>query len=37
MARSYYSTIFEQSADEIWNVIRDFNSYPVWGLWRARK
>jgi len=24
------STIFEQSADEIWNVIRDFNSYPVW-------
>ena len=30
MARSYYSTIFEQSADEIWNVIRDFNSYPVW-------
>jgi hypothetical protein len=30
MARSYYSTIFEQSADEIWNVIRDFNNYPVW-------
>src|SRR5262245_5267767 len=29
MARSYYSTIFEQSADEIWNVIRDFNNYPV--------
>jgi Polyketide cyclase / dehydrase and lipid transport len=24
------STIFEQSADEIWNVIRDFNNYPVW-------
>ena len=30
MARSYYSTIFEQSADEVWSVIRDFNSYPVW-------
>jgi hypothetical protein len=30
MAKSYYSTIFEQSADEIWNIIRDFNSYPVW-------
>ena len=24
------STIFEQSADEIWTIIRDFNSYPVW-------
>ena len=30
MARSYYSTIFERSADEVWNVIRDFNNYPVW-------
>jgi hypothetical protein len=30
MARSYYSTIFEQSADEVWNTIRDFNNYPVW-------
>src|SRR5215470_13138764 len=30
MARSYYSTIFEHSADEVWNVIRDFNNYPVW-------
>ncbi len=30
MARSYYSTIFQQQADEVWNVIRDFNSYPVW-------
>jgi hypothetical protein len=26
VAKSYYSTIFEQSADEIWNI----NSYPVW-------
>jgi hypothetical protein len=30
MARSYYSTIFEQSADDVWNVIRDFNNDPVW-------
>ena len=30
MAKSYYSTIFEHSADEVWNVIGDFNNYPVW-------
>ncbi|MGE5773560.1 MAG: SRPBCC family protein [Hyphomicrobiales bacterium] len=30
MARSYYSTIFEQPADEVWKVIRNFNNYPVW-------
>jgi hypothetical protein len=30
VARSYYSTIFEQSADEVWTVIRDFNNYRVW-------
>ena len=30
MAKSYYSTVFEQSADAVWNVIRDFNNYPVW-------
>jgi hypothetical protein len=30
MAKSYYSTAFEQSADAVWNVIRDFNNYPVW-------
>ena len=30
MARSYYSTIFEQPADEVWSVIRDFNNYPIW-------
>jgi Polyketide cyclase / dehydrase and lipid transport len=30
VARSYYSTIFEQSAAEVWRVIRDFNNYPVW-------
>jgi Polyketide cyclase / dehydrase and lipid transport len=28
--KAYYSTVFGQSADEIWRVIRDFNSYPVW-------
>lgn len=30
MARAYYSTVFEQTAERIWEVIRDFNSYPRW-------
>ena len=30
MAKSYYSTVFDQSADAVWKVIRDFNNYPVW-------
>lgn len=30
MARSYYSTVFEQTADQVWIVIRDFNNYIVW-------
>ena len=30
MAKSYYSTVFEQPADAVWSVIRDFNNYPVW-------
>jgi hypothetical protein len=30
MAKSYYSTVIEQSADAVWRVIRDFNNYPVW-------
>jgi len=30
MAEAYYSTVFAQSADDIRNVIRDFNNYPVW-------
>lgn len=30
MAKSYYSTIFIQPADTVWNVVRDFNAYPVW-------
>jgi Polyketide cyclase / dehydrase and lipid transport len=25
-----YSSVFEQSADCVWAIIRDFNSYPVW-------
>ena len=25
-----YSTVLEQTADQVWTVIRDFNSYPVW-------
>jgi hypothetical protein len=30
MSKSYYSTIFEQPADDVWGVIRNFNNYPVW-------
>lgn len=30
MAKSYYSTVFVQSADTVWSVIRDFNAYPIW-------
>jgi len=30
MAKSYYSTVFEQSAADVWRVIRDFNNYPIW-------
>jgi hypothetical protein len=29
MARSYYSTVFEQTADQVWAVIRDFGNYSV--------
>ncbi|MGD0291251.1 MAG: SRPBCC family protein [Candidatus Binataceae bacterium] len=25
-----YSSVFNQTADQVWGVIRDFNSYPVW-------
>ncbi len=28
MARSYYSTVFEQTPDEVWAIVRDFNNYP---------
>ncbi|GHO97329.1 hypothetical protein KSF_073770 [Reticulibacter mediterranei] len=27
MAKSYYSTVFEQSADQVWATIRDFGNY----------
>ena len=30
MARSYYSTIFDQPAETVWALIRDFNNYPLW-------
>lgn len=30
MATSYYSTVFVQSADTVWGIVRDFNAYPVW-------
>ena len=30
MTNVTYSTVFDQSADRVWSVIRDFNSYPVW-------
>lgn len=28
--RSYRSTVLEQSADEVWAMIRDFNGYPAY-------
>ena len=30
MPKAYYSTVFAQPAPEIWQMIRDFNSYPIW-------
>ncbi len=27
MAKSYYSTVFEQTADEVWNAVRAFDAY----------
>jgi hypothetical protein len=30
MAKSYYSTVFDRSADEVWATIRDFNGLAVW-------
>src|ERR1700677_3882089 len=30
MMKVFYSTVLEHSADQVWAVIRDFNSYPVW-------
>ncbi|SHN44050.1 SRPBCC family protein [Cryptosporangium aurantiacum] len=33
MARSYYSTVFEQDAATVWAVVRDFNGLATW--WSA--
>jgi hypothetical protein len=30
MAKAYYSTVLPQPAPAIWEIIRDFNNYPVW-------
>jgi uncharacterized membrane protein len=30
MTKVYYSTVLEQTADQVWGAIRDFNSYPEW-------
>jgi hypothetical protein len=30
MAKSYYSTVFEQSARDVWAILRDFGNYTVW-------
>jgi polyketide cyclase/dehydrase/lipid transport protein len=30
MATAYYSTVLDHTIDEVWSMIRDFNSYPNW-------
>jgi uncharacterized membrane protein len=30
MTKVDYSTVLEQTADQVWAIIRDFNSYPAW-------
>ena len=30
MPTAYYSTIFQERAADIWEIVRDFNNYPVW-------
>jgi hypothetical protein len=30
MAKTYYSTVFDQPAPRVWEIVRDFNNYPVW-------
>jgi hypothetical protein len=30
MAKAYYSTVFQQPASDVWEIVRDFNNYPVW-------
>ena len=30
MNSAYYSVVLDQPAQEVWDTVRDFNSYPVW-------
>jgi hypothetical protein len=30
MATAYYSTVLDRPAQDVWEIIRDFNNYPVW-------
>jgi hypothetical protein len=30
MARAYYSTVFDESAERVWSAIRDFGNYRIW-------
>jgi len=30
MAKAYYSTVLDRPAQQVWEIIRDFNNYPVW-------
>lgn len=30
MASSTYSVVLEQPVDQVWDIVRDFNSYPIW-------
>ena len=30
MAKSYYSTVFDAPAEEVWAAARDFNGLPTW-------
>jgi len=30
MTKAYYSTVFEHPAPKVWEIVRDFNNYPVW-------
>ena len=32
MAKSYYSTVLDRSAEEVWDVIRDFGNYAWAGV-----
>lgn len=27
---AYYSVVLDRSAPEVWDTVRDFNSYPIW-------